>query len=488
MKQILLTSTILLFAIITARAQFSGQNLAEAQYGKLPSDEGDYFFTMYNRGVFNYTTEKFRASTTLELFQSPHRVRNYVNLTQASLNYRNKGFEFTAGNFYETIGHGTLLRSFQIPGAILEDISYRSRHFFHRDMLGLNGKYSYNNLTVKMLYGQMLSNSYPPTEDRKVRREDEVELAYIDYKIKKQTIGISGMRLHQREGEALYYGMGNLSGKLFPSLSYYAEVAKKLSNSTLGDFTEDASYAIYLNLNYYFERGGVSLEYKNYNQFLLGAGINEPPALVKEHTYRQLNRSTHVLQPLNEQGYQVEAFLSLNNGNMLTLNNTMAINNFGKKYVFWESFAEYAGTIKETFDYKLFIDHAQDPFKLEQNRLSTGLYTEWNVGAKHIVDINYEYQHFERSSGSIYNHFLLLGYDYSSKFGISIIGELSNDPFLTTASSKTWLGTNIKYQINPKHKLQLFVGQRRGGPACSAGVCYEVPDFNGIELRLSSRL
>jgi hypothetical protein len=33
----------------------------------------------------------------------------------------------------------------------------------------------------------------------------------------------------------------------------------------------------------------------------------------------------------------------------------------------------------------------------------------------------------------------------------------------------------------------MFTGRRRGGPACNAGVCYEVLDFYGVEFRFTTR-
>jgi len=33
----------------------------------------------------------------------------------------------------------------------------------------------------------------------------------------------------------------------------------------------------------------------------------------------------------------------------------------------------------------------------------------------------------------------------------------------------------------------LFLGKRRGGLACTAGTCYQVQPFEGVELRLVSR-
>jgi len=92
-----------------------------------------------------------------------------------------------------------------------------------------------------------------------------------------------------------------------------------------------------------------------------------------------------------------------------------------------------------------------------------------------------------RSGEKVHNHVLSLGYNHKSKLLFNITGEISNDPFLVEEEFKTWIGTNIKYQINSKHNLLLFAGQRRGGPACNSGVCYEVLDFYGVEVRYNVR-
>jgi hypothetical protein len=281
--------------------------------------------------------------------------------------------------------------------------------------------------------------------------------------------------------------MTTLSGVITESLSYYTEFAKNLSDYSLSDFSDQASYAMYTGINLTFNSIGISAEYKNYKNFLLGAGINEPPALVKEHSYKVLNRSTHVLQPTNESGYQVEFFYMFADQSTLTLNNTIAVNDLNEKFVFQEYFTGYDFTISENIDIKLFADFAQDPFKLEMNRISTGAYFDIKTRNKNSVKADFEFQTFSRSGEKVQNLIFLLGYNYRSKLLVNVISEISNDPFLTEESIKTWLGTNLKYQINNKHNLLLFAGQRRGGPACNAGVCYEVLDFTGIEIRFSSR-
>jgi hypothetical protein len=281
--------------------------------------------------------------------------------------------------------------------------------------------------------------------------------------------------------------MATASGNISHFLSYYTEIAKNVSDFAIGNFSSQASYAIYGGLNIAIDNFGISAEYKDYNNFLIGSGINEPPALVKEHSYRVLNRSTHVLQPVNETGYQVELFYTFPNLSKLTFNNTRAINRFGNKFVFLEYFLEYDFTLIDKHSIKVFTDYAEDPFKLENMRVSAGMSTDWKVFNTSSIKTDYEFQTFKRLGKSFQNHVVVLGYGFKSKIISNIVAEYSNDSFIVTEGSKIWIGANVKYQVNKSNSLQIFAGERRGGPACNAGVCYEVLDFKGIEVRLTSR-
>ena len=471
-----------LLSINELSAQFSGQNLMEYQYGQLPEEEGTSFSSVYDRALLNYTFKGFSAGATLEQFYTPYNSRNYIRINQARLSYYSKFIEIKAGNYYETLGRGILMRSYEIPGAILEDKSYRSRHYFHRDLLGASAKLRYKNLTAKVLYGKPLNNVLPPTFDINERRVDEIVAVQPDYLLKEQLLGGAVMYL-KNSSEKSWFAMANASGSIFPFLSYYAEFARKVSPQVTGDIPS----AIYGNMNFTFESFGFSAEYKKYVNFLLGSGINEPPALVKEHSYKVLNRSTHVMQPQNETGYQFEGFVRFQNESVLTLNHTLAINDFGNVYKFREYFAEYAFDIKETSEIKLFADFAQDPFKLEENRRSSGVYSDIKVGLGKSINFSVEFQTFSRDDNSVQNQVYSAGFSGRSKFSAYLISEISNDPNIVEKGSKLWLGTGAKYKLNSNHTLQIFIGERRGGPACNSGVCYEVLDFKGVELRLSSR-
>ena len=472
-------------SIHVLEAQISGNNLLEYQYGKLPSDNSK-FSSFYDRAVVGYTYNAFKAGITLEQFYTPFQERNYTQLTQYSFQYNSKIVTVKLGNFQETIGRGLLLRSFEIPGAILEDLSYRSRNYFQRDIQGFSTHLKFKDFTTKIIYGKPLNNVFPPTQSNSLRRSDEIKAIYSDYSFKKQTIGLSVLDVSNSSGNK-QYGMATVSGKVSPIISYYTEFAKEVGDANFSDFSKISSHAYYGNINFTFEKLGISAEYKDYNDFNIGAGINEPPALIKEHSYKVLNRSTHVVQPLNETGYQIEMYYTFPDASTLTFNNAIARNKLGNEFVFKEYFTEYSFAIAQKHDVKVFLDYAEDPFKLEENRISAGTYFEWKAFKKATLKTEYEFQTFSRTGENIQNHVLTLGYAYKSKLVFNIVTELSNDSFITQKKLKSWIGANIKYQLNKSNSLQLFGGQRRGGPACNAGICYEVLDFNGAELRWTAR-
>ncbi len=68
--------------------------------------------------------------------------------------------------------------------------------------------------------------------------------------------------------------------------------------------------------------------------------------------------------------------------------------------------------------------------------------------------------------------------------------EKSNDPadIPEDKDEEYWLGGNLAYQYSQVHLITLFLGKRRGGNACTSGICYEILPFEGMELRLTSNL
>ena len=98
----------------------------------------------------------------------------------------------------------------------------------------------------------------------------------------------------------------------------------------------------------------------------------------------------------------------------------------------------------------------------------------------------FEFQTSNRSVVYTQNYIGAVIWRLKSKIFVNLLAEWSNDRFVTN-TSKTWLGSTVRYKLNYSNQFQLFVGERRGGPACSAGICYEVLDFKGVEMRWMAR-
>ena len=473
-----ISSLLVFLASETAQSQINISTLAEAQYGKLPDESADFFPSLYDRTEIAYRKKGFSIQTTLEQYHTTFEGRSYFYLSQFTLGYKKKRWDVKVGNFYETLGRGLLLRSFEIPGALLEDFGFRSRNYFHRDLLGASVKYRTKKASIKVMHADVLNNLLPPTFDRAARRTDLVTAVETKWKyIKGQEVGVTFMRRQQPSGNSQNYLNGSLSGSLSSGLDYYAEYARNL---------EESDYAFYSNLTAYAGRFSATIEYKKYRDFVLGAGINEPPAVVKQQTYRVLNRSIHVPNPINEEGYQVDLFYNFENGTVLNLNHSLARNTFGGNTTsFRQFFFEIQSSFGDRFDYKAFVDYSEDPFKGESDRLSFGFYSDIGVTEQFRVLPELECQTFERNENGVYNFNFLLGLNFNSRLFFAPLIEITDDPFIIRdgQSTRIYLGNTVRYKWNSRHTLQFFAGQRRGGPQCSAGVCYEILDFRGVELR-----
>ncbi|MFY0685689.1 MAG: hypothetical protein JXQ90_00915 [Cyclobacteriaceae bacterium] len=480
---------IALIALLTysngAYGQFSGKILTEVQAGKLPSDTAT-FVSAYNRSILNYQFGKFRAGITLEEYLTPFTNRNYFRFNQIRLQYRSKHLDVKIGNFNYTPGRGIFLRTYEVPGAILEDLSYRSRHYFQRDFSGVLVRLNKGGLSLELAGGKPLDNVIPPVyEDTWLsvnpinnnRRIDQIVSGKLTYDISGQTIGTQWMLLNQQD----VFGSFNMNGVVGSGLSYYAEGAQLIG--------PDKASALYVNLNYDWMKFGISSEFKFYENFNLGTGFNEPPALIKQHTYRVLNRSTHVSDPFDEKGFQLEAYYFTEDLTTITLNVAHALNDFGVTFKFTEFFLELDRPIND-HSLKLFMDYANDQLKSEEHRISFGSHVDWKIPKKRVLTTELELQQFQRFGESTFNALTAVGLKVNQKLNFAITYEISTDPFLINNSSATrsWIGASGRFKVNSNNELMFFAGTRRGGPACTSGICYEVLDFEGLEIRYSLRL
>lgn len=488
-----------LLSTITAQAQWYGSNTFEFQYGNLPYEQNTDYSSSYNQTNLYYDSGNFSLFGKLEQFYSPIDERNYFDLTQRRIQFQDDQFRVRVGNFYETLGRGLLLRSYDIPGSVFEDEFERTRYAFFRDLEGVAIDYMTDRFEIKAVRAQPLFNPLPPNfKPDSLRRPDLVEAIQSNfYATDDLNVGAILMRTNSSTSEFTEFGSLLIDYNLNPNIQLFSEYAFDLDHAFSFDKDADA-FGLYAGSNFYYGGLGGSLEFKNYRNLRLGSGYNDPPSLIKEHTYPVLNRSTHVLDTAGETGFQAEVYYNFDEGHNLTINWTRAVNDGFARFEYTEVFVEGLYQLNEDLSVKSFIDYAQDDLKGEDDRWSFGLITE-NIFQNNLgVVLDVQYQQFNRSfdPDNTSNVYAALSLSFSSDFIISGIAEASTDPQLTDNpktfidfedDTRYWVGGNALYKANENNTFEIFVGKRRGGPACTSGICYEILDFEGAELRLTTR-
>jgi hypothetical protein len=477
-----------------AQGNLTGSNTAEFQLGNIPGTDPRDQTSLYDQLNLRYSIQSLALKVRVEQFYPSYNDgKNYTKLSQYSVKYTTPKLELNVGHLYSTLGRGLLLRTYEIPGAIWETRGYRVRYGFYRDLHGIEVGYKLKNAEIKALRGRVLDVALPPTLNDKERRPDLVEGMQFSYQFTGHKPGMIYMR-HKNASEYTSYTSLFYSGNFGKNLSVYAELANRLNTTGhLISFTDSSGFAAYTSINYVYDRLGISVELKDYRNMSIGAGISDPPSLVKEHSYRLLNRATHVPLLTDESGYQVELFYRFRNNGMMTLNNSMAKNEIvaGNASVFREFFAEYQFPAGRQFSGSVFVDYAIDPLVNEDNRYTSG----FSVSAFHqrlSSEFETELQYTERTVNetiSFMDAFIAYTLSKGTTFSVTAILEFTNDPFQVEAdrNQNFYPGISISYRPNSHHQFLVFLGKRRGGPACNSGVCYDVLDFEGVEIRLTSR-
>jgi len=474
----------------TLLGQVSVSNIAEYQLGNLPELSPKDLSSMYEQLNLQYRHKRLSLFAKTELFQpSIDEGKSYARLSQFRAAYKSPSLDLEIGNSYPSLGRGLLLRNYSLPSAIYEDRGYRIRYAYDKDLLGLSAKYKSQYFDIKLLRGAVLTVNAPPTLAWEERRPDLVEGGELSGKYKGQSLGLIAMR-HRNGEQSDHYSAAYYSGQI-KAVNLYAELAKNMKDA-LYHFQDDAAYGAYVGMNFYYAFVGASLEWKKYQNFAIGNGVNDPPTLIKEQPVRLLNRSTHIPHLNDESGYQVELFFQLKEGQLITVNHAMAKNRLGENdYTFWEYYADYSFSPNTKWHMQLYADYAQDPLMNEKHRYTTGVQMDFYHGKTSSV-WRFDVQQIHREIIEKYQFLnLYSAYTFSraGQFSASLMMEISADPFEKIADEE-WVfypAMSCSYTIDKHNSLMLFAGKRRGGPSCTSGVCYDVLDFQGLEMRLVTR-
>ncbi len=494
----LLRLLLLLAGVVSA--QISGSNRIEYQVGNLPGEQPDSRSNLFNQLNLNYRNEYLSAGMRAEIYNVNHSENAFSRISQKYLRYKKGNVQLQVGNFYEILGKGLLLRAFDIPGVTYEDLATRERYGFYQDIEGISLRYRSDLLEARFLHGYPLDRTQPPSRKRETRRPRLIQGGEVNVSLHDRLRpGVLYLR-EESEGIRREFGGFNMQGSLAAAVQYYIEFVQDLegSNDRLA-LGQNSTHALYSSVNWVYRRMSLSLEYKDYHNFTLG--YNEPPSLVKEHSFTLLNRSTHAVVPLDERGVQLEALFSLFDLNTATINFARAENNiFSETYAYYALYTDINYYPDDFSGFRGFIDFSEDQLEGAYNRITGGFSydrqfkTVWNI----MLDL--QTQHYDvryafnpEANYSAQNNLIGLTLSRSPGFSAGIIVERSDDENVTSRNASFlffdesyWPGLTFSYNYTQNTDFSLFYGKRRGGNACTGGICYEVQPFEGVEFRIGT--
>ncbi len=126
-----------------------------------------------------------------------------------------------------------------------------------------------------------------------------------------------------------------------------------------------------------------------------------------------------------------------------------------------------------------------------QKILHQFLKTDFTFGEVNTIKVVLEHQHVtdRTTTEEYYSDVLNVEYLRSPNFSIAIVAEVqTKEPEPDRIVRKFWGFVQAGYKIGGHTDISLLVGTRQAGNICIGGVCRYEPAFQGVELKLLTRL
>ena len=489
-------------------AQLSLSTLTEAQAGDLPGAGSRDLGTVYHQFSLDYALAHLRVGARGETFGASASRRNYGQVLQRFASYRQGPFQATVGHFYTIVGSGLLAHAFELPGVITEERGTRRRYQIVRDLDGAQLSYRGRRAEVLLMRGAPVNSNLAPGLEGVDRRPDDIQGGSLQLKPHQHLgTGFSVVSYdiggHRETGAAFNAGWRlapvlariGLEGTYLDLSGVYAQRGLELDR--FFSLSRALGRALYLAATMTSGSWGLSLEYKDYRDFAL-EHINNPPPLIREHSAYLLNRNTHDLLADDEEGYQAELSYSLPGGQILTANATRATRRRAPgpddDRELREFFVQLDSPLGNNAEVQVIADYSHNQILLDERSRFLGTNWTWSPDRLHTLGFNVQFQDVDRSLGTLAlpytNHFLALEIHRSPGLSAGVQIQRSSDELVTGADPSGvtwWRGLNLGADVGEGHSVHVFAGQRRSGLACTAGICYEVLGFEGVEVRLLNR-
>ena len=507
-----------------ARPQFTFSNLLETRVGKDPDDlrpnVPDNRLTLFEQFNLEYFHDALQLGLRYETFlPSEDRGLEYRELSRRYAAWRSNWVDARVGNYEALFGRGVVLRAFELPGVVREERGVWRQFGDSRDLDGATVRFHHNGAELQLLGGKPRQENAPPDVARlglvtgalgtgEVAPGIRPGGEYVRVDTQSENLSTNPGTTTEVSGGFVQVGLDPWLarwGVRSLSLDSYVELARAMGPpSPVGSpkVEPGRGEALYLMQNLAITdllpglRAGASWEYKDYQNFDLPTAINEPPTLVREHTYALLNRNTHVLEPMQEEGYQFEPRLDYRGWADLVLNWSRAENRDSRR--FEEVYAELTMHARGATA-SVFADDSQDAAADLFDAQTYGLHALVGLHGPHSLEIEYEQMTAVRASSlgdqDFKDNYASLTYAWADVVSLAAIRQTTDDPVdagppdpvTKSVPRRVFPSLSARVRIGDHHEVVGFWGRRRGGIACTAGTCYFLPAFDGVSFRLTSR-
>lgn len=494
-------------------AQLAVSNLIEAQSGNLPFRDPKDRTDLYEQFNLDASLGTLKLGLRYESDQNSEDRRVYRTFTQRYADWTDGPLRLRVGNLYTIVGRGLIHRSFELPGVVLDKDGNRSKYAFSRDLDGVLAEVEAGPFEARLFSGKPNGGEFSPgiNVDRYRGQVSggQVEsrflgtgLAGLGF-VRQTTTGVDEQRMGTLFASFDLLSAFDVPQMALPFYVEYAELDTPLGKRWRFATGDDLPHALYASSEWLWGPFALSAEWKDYSGFRFGT--NDPPSLVREHTWTLLNRSTHVLDaggqspPTGESGFQVEGTMRLPAELSVTANLSRADGVAGDPDRFDEQFGElhWAPAGGRRIEATVFFDHGKDGDIGITARDAVGGGATLRAREVYSVAVDAELQNSTREfDGRFRDSFTSVTFGRAGWGSASLAWERSTDPLQEDPDDgaspgiqpRHFISGGFNARISDRHEVTLFAGERRGGRACTAGTCYEVLPFKGVELRLLSRL
>ncbi|NOT35369.1 MAG: hypothetical protein HOP12_14590, partial [Candidatus Eisenbacteria bacterium] len=494
-------------------AQLAIDGFVEVQGGNTPFAEPRNRTDTYAQVNGSFAIDRALVGLRYESNRNSEDAFTYEEITQRYFEIADERFRLRLGNVYTILGNGLLHRSFELPGVVLDQAGLRSRWGFARDVDGVLAEGRFGPVELRGLSGKPGSGEYSPAISEllglplhrgellggqavvRLPRDAKLGAAYTRFSgdgSRQDEFGSGFLELDPLR-------LAGVEGVAFPIAAEYARREPQLDNffKFRGESNQVPS-ALYASSNLIAGPFALSAEWKDYTKFR--TGINDPPSLVREHSFPLLNRSTHVLASDDEEGYQLEASYRLERWGQVVANVSRGDGLVSPSLPprrFSERFVEVhlSPVSWPALEGALFYDSNRDDFEGFRYRETVGISATARLPRELSASLDVEHLKARRTPDRFEDDYLAVSLQHATWGSAALVWQRTTDPaeerprdaVSPGVQPRHYLSGVVSAQISERHRVIVTAGQIREGLACTAGTCYKVLAFEGAQLRIESR-